>query len=35
VPVDGTNFRSDVTPNGSINSSDLGLVKAQSGTSIP
>jgi hypothetical protein len=35
APVDGNNFRTDVTPNGAITSSDLGTVKAQAGTSIP
>jgi len=31
----GANFRTDVTVNGAINSSDIGTVKAKSGTSLP
>lgn len=35
-PVTASNFRSDVTANGStINSSDIGLMKSQSGTQLP
>ncbi len=33
--ANGTNFRSDLTVNGSINASDVGAAKAQSGTSLP
>ena len=33
--TDGDNFRSDVTANGLINSSDISLVKSLSGTGIP
>ena len=33
--VDATNFRSDVTVNGSINASDVSLVKSKSGTALP
>lgn len=29
------NFRADVNANGDINSSDLGLIKSNSGTSLP
>ena len=29
------NFREDVTPNGTINAADIGLVKASSGHSVP
>jgi hypothetical protein len=29
------NFREDVTVNGSINSSDIGLVQSKSGTALP
>jgi len=34
-PVTASNFRADVNANGSINSSDIGLVKARSGTALP
>ena len=34
-PVDGTNFREDVTVNGDINSSDVALTKSKSGTALP
>lgn len=33
--VDGTNFRSDVTVNGSINAADTAIIKQNSGTSLP
>jgi hypothetical protein len=33
--VDASNFRTDVTVSGSINASDVGLVKAQAGTALP
>src|SRR5438067_1531686 len=33
--VDGTNFRSDVNANGSINAADTGIIKQNSGTSLP
>ena len=33
--VDATNFRSDVTVNGSINAGDVSLVKSKSGTALP
>ena len=32
APVDGTNFRNDVTVNGDINASDVSLTKLKSGT---
>ncbi|MBA3544138.1 MAG: hypothetical protein H0T83_06840 [Chthoniobacterales bacterium] len=32
--VDGSNFRSDVTFVGSLNSADIGLVKSKSGTAL-
>ena len=32
--LDAQNFRSDVNANGSINASDVSLVKANSGTSV-
>ena len=35
APVDGTNFREDVTVNGDINSSDVSLTKLKSGTGLP
>jgi hypothetical protein len=35
VPVDATNFRADVAANGTINASDIGLVKSRSGQSVP
>ena len=35
VPVTNANFRRDVTPNGSINASDLGLVKSRTGAMLP
>jgi hypothetical protein len=35
LPVDGNSFRSDVMPNGSINSSDLGVVRSQAGSALP
>jgi len=34
-PVTSANFRTDVTANGAINSSDIGLMKSLSGTSLP
>ena len=34
-PASVSNFRSDVTANGVINSGDIGLTKAQSGTALP
>jgi hypothetical protein len=33
--VTSANFRQDVTPNGSITASDLGLVKSRAGASVP
>jgi hypothetical protein len=33
--VGGGNFRIDVNANGAINASDVGLVKANSGTMLP
>jgi hypothetical protein len=33
-PVTNANFRTDPTVNGTINTSDIGLVKAQSGTVV-
>ena len=35
VPMDGTNFRSDVNLDATLNSADIGLVKSKSGTAIP
>ena len=35
IPVTSANFRQDVTPNGSINTSDIGLVKSRSGQFVP
>ncbi len=34
-PVDGTNFRNDLNVDGSINTSDIGMVKTAAGTVIP
>ena len=34
-PVDATNFREDVVPDGAINSSDLGVIKLHSGDGLP
>ena len=34
-PVDTTNFREDVIPDGSINSTDLGAIKLHSGNGLP
>jgi hypothetical protein len=34
-PVDASNFREDVVPDGSINSTDVGTVKFESGTGVP
>jgi hypothetical protein len=34
-PVDATNFRDDVVPDGSINSTDLGAIKLHSGSGLP
>jgi hypothetical protein len=34
-PVTANNFREDVTVNGAINSSDIGLVQSKSGTALP
>jgi hypothetical protein len=34
-PVTALNFGTDVNANGSINSSDIGLVKSRSGTELP
>jgi hypothetical protein len=34
-PVTGSNFRSDLTADGSINSSDVGAVKSMGGTVVP
>jgi hypothetical protein len=33
--VTSANFRQDVTPNGSITASDLGLVKSRAGATVP
>jgi hypothetical protein len=33
--VDSTNFRNDVTVDGSLNSADISLVKYKSGTALP
>jgi hypothetical protein len=33
--TDGANFRTDVTVNGVINSSDVSTVKSKSGTAFP
>jgi NACalpha-BTF3-like transcription factor len=33
--VDASNFRQDVTANGSISASDISLVKSQAGASLP
>ena len=35
LPLSGTNFRADVSVNGTINSSDLTLVKSRSGAGVP
>ncbi len=35
LTVTAANFRQDVTPNGSINTSDIGLVKSRSGQFVP
>jgi hypothetical protein len=35
LPVSGTNFRSDVTASGTINSSAVTLVKSHSGAGVP
>ena len=34
-PTDGTNFRSDLNEDGTINSGDSLLVKSHAGTSLP
>jgi hypothetical protein len=34
-PVNGSNFRSDVTANGLINATDVTLVKSRLGTHLP
>jgi hypothetical protein len=33
--VNESNFRADVTANGAISASDIGLVKSQAGASLP
>jgi hypothetical protein len=35
APVTSTNFREDVTVTGTINSSDIALVKSRSGFAVP
>jgi len=35
LPVDATNFRSDVVVSGTINASDIGMVKANTGHTLP
>lgn len=35
LPVDGTNFRTDVNTSGAVNSTDAAIAKGNSGTSLP
>jgi hypothetical protein len=35
LPVSADNFRADVNPNGSINATDVSLVKSRAGTGLP
>jgi hypothetical protein len=35
VPINASNFRTDVNANGAINATDVSAVKASSGNSVP